>query len=129
MSRELYDQGDHPLPRDWLPAATPLEGTHQWNALFARVVAATPPVWRPRTTWPSVLGSWWRPAAGLAAAAAALLFLMTPQVPLAPPSGSADGALTLSLVAAGGEPAALLEGLGIPADPVLALIAVQGQAR
>jgi len=129
MSPELYDHGDpSPMPRDWLPAATPLEGTREWEALFARVLAsaALPASRRPRTTWPSVLGSWWRPAAGLAAAAAALLLLMGPQ---APPSGSGDGALPLSLVAAGGEPAALLEGLGIPADPVLALIAVQRQTR
>jgi hypothetical protein len=133
MSRAHGDGAEDPLPRDWLPQATPLEGTPAWEALLSRVVAAVDPAGRGlgpraarvvRPTWPAVLGSWWRPAAVLAAAAAAMLVLLDPTPA---PSGPGDGALPLSLVAAGGQPVALLEGLGIPADPVLALIALEAR--
>jgi hypothetical protein len=125
MARRFEDGADGPLPREWLPEATPLEGSPEWEALVRRVVAAADPVARAGAPWPSVLGAWWRPAAALAAAAAVLLVLLdAPSVQETP----GDGALTLSLVAAGGEPTAVLEGLGISADPVLALIALQGRA-
>ena len=117
-----------PLPRGWLPDATPREGTPLWEITVARVVAATemrgstlldPPA------WPSVLGSWWRPAAALAVAAGALL-LVSPAEPPSPQPRA--GEVPLSVVATEGDPAALLAGLGVEADPVLALIALGGLA-
>jgi hypothetical protein len=78
----------------------------------------------PALPWTSVLGSWWRGAAALAAAAAALLLL----VPGEPVQEAAAGALPLSVVATEGDPAALLAGLGVEADPVLAWIALEGGA-
>jgi hypothetical protein len=125
MSHELEDGAHGPLPREWLPDAGPAEGTPEWEALVARVVDAVALPGRGGPAWPSVLGSWWRPAAGLPAAAAALLLLLDP-APTRPAPG--DGALPLSVVAGGGEPSAVLEGLGIPAHPVLALITLQGGA-
>jgi hypothetical protein len=119
-----------PLPRGWLPEATPREGTPLWEITVVRVMAATEMRastlldLRPPSAWPSVLGSWWRPAAALAAAAAALLW-MIPTEPSSPLPGA--GELPLSVMATKGDPAALLAGLGVEADPVLALIALEGR--
>jgi hypothetical protein len=72
-------------------------------------------------TWTNLLGSWWKPAGALAAAASALLFMFGPP----PDRGSGDGGLPLSVVAAQGDPVALWEGVGIEADPVLAVMILQ----
>lgn len=121
-----------PLPRAWLPAATAPESAPEWQERAARIVAAAEPsLHRLGDLRPAVdasvaglLGSWWRPAAALAAAAAALLLLLDPRNPPA----SSPGWSSLSVVAAAGEPVALWDALGIEADPVLALIALQKQA-
>lgn len=132
MHRENDESVQRPLPREWLPPATPQAGSDEWEALRGRVMVAVgstvPSFTRGQSVqeagWVATLGTWWRPAAAIAAAAALLVILIP--APPARPSGS--GALALSLVAAGGEPAALLGGLGIPAEPVLALIALEGRA-
>jgi hypothetical protein len=128
MERQGDELQPRPLPAEWLPAAAPAEGSEAWEALRLRVMATAAQARQGVRTraegWPSVLGSWWRPAAALATAAVALLLLLGPA-----PAGrpGSDGAVTLSVVAGGGEPAALLDGLGIPAHPVLALIALQAE--
>ena len=129
-----WSNDEHPpIPGEWLPDATPQEGSPEWEALLARVVAASEEAARAPTrvgaapaprAWPAVLGGWWRGAAVGAAAATALLLLVRPAT--IPPAAVDVGALPLTVVTAQGDPAALLEGLGIPADPVLALIAIEG---
>ena len=132
MPRPASDDMPAPLPREWLPRATPPEGGPDHEAMVARVMAAAEPALgrlgkaRPReAAWPAVLGSWWRPAAALAAVAAALLLLSD----AVPGERQPDaGAVPLSLLASRGDPGAFLEQLGIEADPVLALIALQEEA-
>jgi hypothetical protein len=122
-----------PLPRDWLPRATAPESAPEWDVRVARIVAtADPALWSLRrratetqVTWPTMLGSWWKPAAALAAAASGLLFLFGPS-PERRPSGAG---LPLSVVAAQGDPVALWEGLGIEADPVLAVLILQERSE
>ncbi|MGH7477662.1 MAG: hypothetical protein ACRELD_15455 [Longimicrobiales bacterium] len=75
-------------------------------------------------SWPSVMGLWWKPVAALAAAATALLLLVGRPASLPAP---AQDSLALSLIAAEGDPVTLWGAFGIQADPVLALIAFQGQ--
>lgn len=124
-----YEQ-ERPLPREWLPEPTPLEGTPEWEVARARVLAKlAAPSGAQAPSWPAVLGSWWKPAAVLAAAAAALLLVTDPSPRTRPADMAEPGALPLRLLAAGGHPAALMEELGIPADPVLALVASRGDAR
>lgn len=132
MPKRTEDETPRPLPREWLPEPTPLEGTPEWRSMAERIIAAAEPKLRGGGTrnagiaaaWPAILGSWWKPAAALAATAAALLLVLGPARQEPDPS-----ALPLSLVAAEGEPAVLFEGLGIHADQVLALIALLEEAR
>lgn len=134
MPQRPEDDTPRPLPREWLPEPTPLEGTPEWRSMAERIIAAAEPKLRGggtrdagvAATWPAILGAWWKTAAALAAAAAALLLVLHAEPARQEPDPSA---LPLSLVAAEGEPAALLEGLGIHADPVLALIVLLEQAR
>jgi hypothetical protein len=123
-----------PLPHDWLPAPVAPADAAEWQVRLERILTAAGPALRglreaaPETSWPDMLGSWWKPAAAMAAmaaAAAVLLFLFVPAQPQQPPG---EG-VPLSVIAAEGEPFALWDGLGIDADPVLALIALSEQAR
>lgn len=129
-----------PLPETWLPEPSgPPDDAPAWEARLRRIVAAAGPRLerlRERAE-PGVAGgapgrgdrAWWaglglllRPAAGLAAAAGLLLFLVQP----APsPAGEGADSPTLAAVASGGEPAALWQATGAEADPVLALIALE----
>jgi len=116
-----------PLPRDWLPEAAPAEGAPEWELGVRRIVAAAEArrlasrqpraVARP----PAGLGTYMIPGAALAAAAALVLALGLSRLPRQP----APGGLILSVVAGGGSPDALWRGLGVDADPVLALIALE----
>lgn len=129
MVERSNDDAPRPLPRDWLPEATTPEGAPEWEDRLERIVAAAEPALRRlgrrgsamEVTWPAMLGPWWKPAVALAAAAAALLFVLHPRDAI---REGGDG-LPLSVVAWEGEPFALWEGFGIDADPVLALIALQ----
>lgn len=130
MSARPDEQTPPPLPRVWLPdAAAPADAT-EWQVMIERIAAASEPgLLRLRdreadVSWPAVLGAWWKPAAVLATAATALLILLDPPVS----GGSASGSLPLSVLAAEGDPVSLWRALGIEADPVLALIAIQEQA-
>jgi len=132
MSDDPSDRVPEPLPKEWLPEPLPADGEPAWELRVGRIMtsletgldrlAATPP--SDATPWWEVMGSWWRPAAGVAAAAAALLLLATRQ---APPIGKAQDAVTLGLIAAGGDPVAIWAASGAEADPVLALIAWEGR--
>jgi hypothetical protein len=127
MPRWNGDDVPAPLPRDLLPEASPREGTPEWEANLARVLATTQRELselrgrevRLEPSWPAVLGSWWKPAVALAGAAVAAL------VVLSGPAEPDAGAVPLNVVVTEGDPAALFAGLGVPADPVLALIAAQ----
>lgn len=126
-----------PLPEEWLPEpAGPPAGAPEWEARVQRIVrAARPGLERLRAgaaggaggragdglpaRWTD-LGRLLRPAAGLAAAAALLLFALRPA-----PAGEPPASPTLAAVASGGEPAALWQAAGAEAHPVLALIALE----
>ncbi len=133
MTERSDDNAPRPLPRDWLPDATTPEGAPEWEVRLERIVSAAEPMLGMRgkrgseigVAW-STIGSWWKPAAALATAAAASLFMLYPPKTL---RDSGHGWLPLSVMAAEGEPFALWEGLGIDADPVLALIALQQHAQ
>jgi hypothetical protein len=130
----MEESGDSaPLPREWLPEAVAPEDAAEWQVRLERIVAAAEPTLRgfgPPTSvtempWSTALGGWWKPAAALAGAAAALLFML--DMPESHGRGS-QNTLPLSVAAAEGEPFALWDGFGIDADPALALIALQEQA-
>lgn len=131
---ERFSEGmPRPLPRDWLPEATPPDDHPYWEARADRIIAAAEPSLRRRgersvgdATWSTRLGSWWKPAAVIATAAAALFILLDPIGRL---EESSEGSLPLNVMAAEGEPFALWNAAGIDADPVLALIAMQEPAR
>ncbi|MEQ1858051.1 MAG: hypothetical protein ABL963_16470 [Longimicrobiales bacterium] len=119
-----------PLPRDWLPEALAPESHAVWDASTARVLASAEREWSIRASgvpgvasWLSEMGGWLRPVAMLAAAAVVLALVLTDRPTLMAPSQAAD-AMALQLVASGGEPFALWAALGVPADPVLALLAL-----
>lgn len=119
-----------PLPRHWLPDATHPPGSDDsiWEDRLQRLMdAAEPGLSSLRThgsPWWAVLGAWWRPTAVLAAAAVALVVLL----PTAPASlEHPRGALALAAAVSEGEPAALWTALGSEADPVLALIVLEGE--
>lgn len=118
-----------PLPRDRLPAATPpLADEPIWEDRLARLMDAAEPrlagLRTGRIPWWSVLGAWWRPVAGFAAAAAVALIAFLP----AAPAGNEPQPVSVALAATlgDGEPATLWAALGSEADPVLASIALEG---
>jgi len=115
-----------PLPRDWLPAALPPEGDAFWDAGIAGILVATElHTGTAVPSWLSEMGRWWQPTATLAAAAVvALLFVVAGSPPLESPGEPSDG-LALMMIAADGDPVALWAALGVPADPVLALLTLQ----
>ncbi len=132
MRERSEDGAPRPLPPGWLPDPHPPEGDPRWDRRVERIMAAVGPELRrirsrrsaAEVTWWSRMGVWWKPAAALAAASAALLLLVgRPAVSPEPPPGS----IPLGLVAADGDPVALWSALGVQADPVLALIAIQEQ--
>jgi hypothetical protein len=131
-SEDRPDDNTPPLlPREWLPDPLPPAGAAEWDVRRERILAAAEPALlrlgesERDAAWPTVLGHWWKPAAALAAAAAALLFLLGRPETL---RDSDRDRFPLSVVAAEGEPFALWDGVGIDADPVLALVASQPQA-
>jgi hypothetical protein len=125
------NDSEHPLPREWLPDAIAPEDAPEWELALQRIVAAAEPELRQLASgsserdlsWATVLGSWWKLAGSLGAAAVVLLLAVG-----RPGTRADSGALPLRVVAAAGEPFALWESLGIEADPVLALIALQERA-
>lgn len=125
------DSATDPLPREWLPDALPPENHVVWEARASRIVTSAEREWVVRPSagagaapWLLEMGKWLRPAAALAAAAIGLLFVMPDSPAEIEPGQSADE-MALDLVASGGEPAALWGALGVPADPVLALLALE----
>jgi hypothetical protein len=131
--RRRWEHGTpRPLPRGWLPDPYSPEGDPKWDQSVERImVAARPELRRLRSersaaevTWWSMMALWWKPAAALATASAAILVLVgRPRVPPEPPPGS----IPLGLVASDGDPVTLWGALGIQADPVLAQIAIREQ--
>jgi hypothetical protein len=119
-----------PLPSEWLPDGAPPDSDPVWGVRTERILGAAELEWarlvaRQQTTaWLSEMGSWLRPAAVLAAAAAALLFATSDRVTYAGPAISADD-VALRLVAAEGDPVAIWTTLGVTADPVLALLTLE----
>jgi len=124
-----------PLPREWLPEASPPSDDPIWETRVLRIMARSAPelsrlsnrkpVAVPTLAglpWWAELERWWKPATALAVAASALLFAVDRPAP--PASASAD-AITLGLMAADGDPVAIWEALGTRAHPVLALLALE----
>jgi hypothetical protein len=130
MSDRPEDQIPGQLPREWLPRALPPEDSPLWEASIGRILAAaeadlgtpeTASAVRAHTGTFTLLGQWWKPAAALAAAAAAALVFIERPAAAAPSAGS----LSLSVLAAEGDPLALWGAAEAPPHPVLALIAVE----
>jgi hypothetical protein len=122
----------NPLPRDVLPDSLPPSSAVVWDSKVRRIMAAADAELRrlgsagprPDVAWWSGIGLWRKPAAVFAVAAAtALLFVMIGRLSVV--RDVQPDVLTLGLVAADGDPVTLWGAAGIPADPVLALIAVQ----
>jgi hypothetical protein len=133
MKDRPIDPAPAPLPNDWLPEAQPPQDSPVWDARVAGILAAADPVLRMhagRSTGPvasswTVLGDWWKSAAVLAAASTGLLVLLQRSTATA----SADASLSLSVVAAGGDPLLLWGAAETPPDPVLALIAAEADTE
>lgn len=112
-----------PLPRQWLPEPRAVEGHPVWELRVARVMAAAGPALAGPPWW-SEMGRWWKVSAGLAAASL-LVFLGVPEVPDRPIQGGtgvAGDEFALGMVVAEGDAAAFWGALGVPADPVLAVL-------
>lgn len=127
--RDEHETGGR-LPREWLPDASAPEYAVEWDVLARGIVAAAAPALEgiagdAGNGWHLVLGSWLRPAVALAAAAALIAFAAD----RARPAGPGRQSLPLTVLAAGGDPAVLWESVGVRADPVLGLIALQGGWR
>ena len=130
--REMGHAAPGALPREWLPEALPAEGHPVWELRAARIVAAAEPelarlehrAGGGAGSWLSEMGGWWRPAAALAAAAVGLLFVVADPPPPDSTALSTEG-VALTLIVADGDPVALWAALGVPADPVLALLALE----
>lgn len=127
-----------PIPREWLPASpvAPEQDETYWNARLRSLMGEAEPVLaeyrrpRRRVSWLDALATRWRPAVGGAFAFAASLVLAL--VLGAGRGGSqAQGtrpeprAMVLATVVSGGEPAVLWRSAGVPADPTLALMALE----
>lgn len=124
----MNDRMEDPLLREWLPDPTSSpsgDDLQFWEWRLQRLMAAAEPrlqqLRQPRPWW-SVLGALWRPAAVAAVTAAAALVFLVPAGREPLPSGT----LALNVVATEGSPAGLWAGLGGEAEPVLALIALEG---
>ena len=108
------------LPREWLPEASPPEESAEWDRRVQRIMAAAD-LPTPSSVW-TTIGSWWKPAAVLTAAAAALLWMVRAPAP-------APASVPLSLVAIQADAQTLLNAVAPDADPVLALIALRATAE
>jgi len=130
----LGNQAPGPVPREWLPEAMPPEGHPVWELKVARIMATAGAelgrladgAGASRASWLSEMGNWWRPAAALAAAALALL--ATVDDPRSASPAIPPQAVSLGLIVADGNPTALWAALGVPADPVLAILVFEDHA-
>jgi hypothetical protein len=121
-----------PLPRAWLPERMPPEGHTFWETRAARILGAAELECARRTSharedsaaWLFEMGRWLKPAAALTAASLVLLFVL-PDTSARPVTRHAADEMALGLVASHGDPAALWASLGVPADPVLALLTLE----
>ncbi|MCA1789292.1 MAG: hypothetical protein LC667_05370 [Thioalkalivibrio sp.] len=117
---------------EWLPDPIPPENDPEWDRRVARILAAAEPALarmagRSATAteaWLSEMGGWWRPVAALAAAAVAFLLLVT-EAPGPGPNAPEPDAMTLTILASDGDPTAIWAAMGVPADPVLALLSLE----
>ncbi len=128
-----------PLPEEWLPEAASADGADapSWSARGSEILRAAEPRLRElreqagsgRHDGTGIgwlrMARWWRPAAGLAAAAVVALLLATPERP-----GATEGAgsSALGAIVSGGEPTSLWRAAGSEAHPVLALITLDREA-
>jgi hypothetical protein len=116
----------------WLPEALPPTSHPEWEARLERLLqAAGPELARLQRQardlpepWLSEMARWWKPAAALAAASVAFLLMVVDPRP-AITTGAGDDAMVLTIVASQGDPTALWAALGVPADPVLARLALE----
>lgn len=123
------------LPREWLPEpVAPADGgdAPEWELRLERLMRAAEPRLADlaRATWWANLGAAWKPALAAAAVAAGVLVLGLRAGP-APgtPSPPAAETFALTTVTDGGSAASLWRGLGAEADPVLAQVVLQEEAR
>lgn len=128
---------EEPLPPGWLPSSRPGESDAYWDGYAAHVMTELDAVIAARRTgadrgarsWVSEIGDRWGAAGLLAAAAVATLVAVGMLERATEPPRPGPDEVTLALVAAEGDPAILLEGLGIPADPLLARMTLAGGGR
>jgi hypothetical protein len=125
-----------PLPGKWLPDSpvVPPEDDAYWERrLDALMTEADPklasyrrvPV--VRRSWLETLAVGWRPAAaGAFALAASVILALALGAGGAPAPG--PQAVVLSAIVNEGTPASLWQGAGIEADPILALLALEGDS-
>lgn len=113
----------------WLPDPVPPEEDPEWGRRVARILVAAEPRFarmaggtpQATETWLSEMGGWWRPVAAFAAAAVAFLLFVT-EAPRPGTDAIEPDAMVLTILASNGDPAAIWAALGVPADPVLALL-------
>jgi hypothetical protein len=131
MTRHSDEEDAGRLPGEWLPAPLPAADAQEWSVRRERIVRCAEPALETLRACGSysvaepidALAAWWKPAVGLAAAAALVLFTLE----MRRPDSDIDHSLALSFLAADGSPVALWNAAGIQADPVLALVALQEQ--
>ncbi|MFQ6046830.1 MAG: hypothetical protein ACE5PT_10830 [Gemmatimonadales bacterium] len=130
----MNDRIPDPLPREWLPEAVAPRGSTDrelWEVRLRRLMRSAEPrlerLGSLGAPWWTLLAAWWKPTLGMAGAAAVILALLVSTVTGGAPAAP-EGSPTLAAVAGDGEPAALWIGLGGDADPVLAAIALEGNA-
>lgn len=128
MKRDSPD----PLPSDWLPKPiAPRSGDDPevWDVRIQKLMAAAEPrLARYRAGelgWWAALGRYWRPAAAAAFAAAAGLFVAL-GLGSATRGAVPESDLVLAAAASDGDPAVFWAALDAEADPVLALIVLEG---
>lgn len=127
------DFGPPPLPREWLPERLPPEEDAVWDERVARIMAVAPlegggvqgRSGPDQTSWLSEMGRWWRRAAALGAAAVVALIFVVEEPERTRSSAVPAEALALTVVATDGDPVALWAALGVAADPLLALLALE----
>lgn len=126
----MRDRRHDPLPAPWLPdpSGPSDDDAAAWDRRVRSIMAEAAPRLEElradaggRGAWTRELGRRWRSAAALAAAASAALVLL----PGAEAGGPPPASRALAAAAADGQPAALWRAGGQPADPVLALVALE----
>lgn len=131
------DEETGPLPETWLPESPvpPDDDDVYWEARMARLLAdAEAPLAalrrrrRPAPSLLEILGGLWRPATagGLVVAGATVVVLMLTVPPSRSPAAEGRDAVLRAMVG-GGNPAALWSGPEGPADPTLALLALEAR--